>query len=83
MISKEPDGDMPLEVKIFFVSSYLIELLDETAYSTSFKHNLKAQIRRVQKNLEEMVEEPIETDALSLFMSQATKALEDTLIKGR
>ena len=80
IVKESTDVEMPLEVKVFLVSSYLLELLDEVEHNTSFKHNLKAQIRRVQKGLEHMVDEPIETDALSLYLSQATKALEDVFL---
>ena len=70
---------MSLEVKIYVVSTLLQELLDETAYDTRFKHKLKYDINSIQKNLDKMLNVNIDTDALSLYLSNAGQALEDSL----
>ncbi len=70
---------MILEVKIYVVASLLQELLDETAYDTRFKHKLKYDINSIQKNLDKMLNVEIDTDELSLYLTKAGKALEDTL----
>ena len=70
---------MNLEVKIYVVSSLLQELLDETAYDTRFKHKLKYDINSIQKNLDKMLNVEIDTNELSLYLTKAGKALEDTL----
>ncbi len=70
---------MTLEVKIYVVASLLQELLDETSYDTRFKHKLRYDINNVQKNLDKMLSVNIETNELSLYLSRAGKALEDTL----
>ena len=70
---------MPLEVKIYVVASLLQELLDETSYDTRFKHKLKYDINSIQRNLDKMLNVNIETDELSLYLSRASQALEDTL----
>lgn len=70
---------MPLEVKIYVVATLLQELLDETSYDTRFKHKLKYDINSIQRNLDKMLNVDIETDELSLYLSRASQALEDTL----
>lgn len=70
---------MILEVKIYVVASLLQELLDETAYDTRFKHKLKYDINSIQKSLDKMLNVEIDTDELSLYLTKAGKALEDTL----
>ena len=70
---------MILEVKIYEVASLLQELLDETAYDTRFKHKLKYDINSIQKSLDKMLNVEIDTDELSLYLTKAGKALEDTL----
>ena len=70
---------MPLEVKIYVVATLLQELLDETSYDTRFKHKLKHDINSIQRNLDKMLNVNIETDELSLYLSRASQALEDTL----
>ena len=70
---------MPLEVKIYVVATLLQELLDETSYDTRFKHKLKYDINSIQRNLDKMLNVNIETDELSLYLSRASQALEDTL----
>lgn len=70
---------MSLEVKIYVVASLLQELLDETSYDTRFKHKLKYDINSIQRNLDKMLNVNIETDELSLYLSRASQALEDTL----
>lgn len=70
---------MSLEVKIYVVATLLQELLDETSYDTRFKHKLKYDINSIQRNLDKMLNVNIETDELSLYLSRASQALEDTL----
>lgn len=70
---------MSLEVKIYVVATLLQELLDETSYDTRFKHKLKYDINSIQRNLDKMLNVDIETDELSLYLSRASQALEDTL----
>ena len=70
---------MNTEVKIYVVSTLLQELLDEASYDTRFKHRLKHTINNLQKDLDNMLGVTIGSDELSLYLSNAGKALEDTL----
>ena len=70
---------MNTEVKIYVVSTLLQELLDEASYDTRFKHRLKHTINTLQKDLDKMLDVTIGSDELSLYLSNAGKALEDTL----
>tara|TARA_R110002020_G_scaffold122805_1_gene278673 strand:- start:53 stop:298 length:246 start_codon:yes stop_codon:yes gene_type:complete len=70
---------MNLELKIYVVSSLLQELLDETDSDTRYKYRLKQTINRLQKNLDQMLDLNIDTDELSLYLSNAGQALEDSL----
>tara|TARA_R110000751_G_scaffold15300_6_gene49838 strand:- start:118 stop:381 length:264 start_codon:yes stop_codon:yes gene_type:complete len=72
-----PGSKMSLEVKIFIVGAYFQELLDEAEYDTRFKHGLKYNIKNIQVSLEKMLDVVIETDELSMYISQATRALEN------
>tara|TARA_R110001606_G_scaffold193179_1_gene340927 strand:- start:334 stop:597 length:264 start_codon:yes stop_codon:yes gene_type:complete len=72
-----PGSKMSLEVKIFIVGAYFQELLDEAEYDTRFKHGLKYNIKNIQESLEKMLDVVIDNDELSLYMSQATRALEN------
>ena len=72
-----PGSKMSLEVKIFIVGAYFQELLDEAEYDTRFKHGLKYNIKNIQVSLEKMLDVVIETDELSMDISQATRALEN------
>tara|TARA_R100000951_G_C2484299_1_gene132496 strand:- start:159 stop:422 length:264 start_codon:yes stop_codon:yes gene_type:complete len=77
-IKKEtPSTEMSLEVKIFIVGAYFQELLDEAEYDTRFKQGLKYNIKNIQRDLEKMLDVVISTDELSLYISQATRALEN------
>tara|TARA_R110002012_G_scaffold182378_3_gene348721 strand:- start:2485 stop:2730 length:246 start_codon:yes stop_codon:yes gene_type:complete len=70
---------MNLELKIYVVSSLLQELLDETDSDTRYKYRLKQSINRLQKDLDQMLDLEIDTDVLSLYLSNAGQALEDSL----
>ena len=70
---------MNLELKIYVVSSLLQELLDETDSDTRYKYRLKQTINRLQKELDQMLNLEIDTDVLSLYLSNAGQALEDSL----
>ena len=70
---------MNLELKIYVVSSLLQELLDETDSDTRYKYRLKQTINRLQKDLDQMLDLEIDTDVLSLYLSNAGQALEDSL----
>ncbi len=70
---------MNLELKIYVVSSLLQELLDETGSDTRYKYRLKQSINRLQKDLDQMLDLEIDTDELSLYLSNAGQALEDSL----
>jgi hypothetical protein len=70
---------MNLELKIYVVSSLLQELLDETDSDTRYKYRLKQSINRLQKDLDQMLDLNIDTDVLSLYLSNAGQALEDSL----
>ena len=66
-----------LEVKIFVVSLLLQELIDETHGDTRFKHQLKYNLRQAQKSLDNILSVKYDSDELSLFISEATKVLEE------
>jgi len=70
---------MNLEIKIFVTSMLLQELLDETEGDSRFKHKTRFHINGLQKELDKVLTEPIDTDELSLYLSRASQALEDTL----
>ena len=70
---------MNLELKIYVVSSLLQELLDETGSDTRYKYRLKQSINILQKDLNQMLDLKIDTDVLSLYLSNAGQALEDSL----
>ena len=57
----------------------LQELLDETEGDSRFKHKVKFHIKGLQKELDKVLSEPIDTDELSLYLTEASKALEDSL----
>ena len=68
-----------LEMKIFICSMMLQELLDETEGNSRYKHNLKYYIKSLQKELDILLDEPIESDALGLCINKASTALENAL----
>jgi len=70
---------MNLEIKIFVTSMLLQELLDETEGDSRFKHKTRFHIKGLQKELDKVLSEPIDTDELSLYLTEASKALEDSL----
>ena len=71
--------DDSLEVKIFVVSLLLQELIDQTYGDTRFKHQLKFHLRETQKSLDQILSVNYDSDELSLFISKATKALEEAI----
>ena len=70
---------MNLEIKIFVTSMLLQELLDETEGNSKLKRKIRFHINGLQKELDKVLSEPIETDELSLYLSRASQALEDGL----
>ena len=57
----------------------LQELLDETEGNSRYKHNLKFYIKSMQKELDKLLDESIEGDALGLYINKASTALENAL----
>lgn len=57
----------------------LQELLDETEGDSRFKHKIRFHIKGLQKELDKILAEPIDTNELSLYLSRASQALEDGL----
>ena len=57
----------------------LQELLDETEGDSRFKHKIRFHIKGLQKELDKILSEPIDTNELSLYLSRASQALEDGL----
>jgi len=70
---------MSLEVKIFVTASLLQELLDKTEGNSRFKHNVRFHINKLQKELDKILDQTIESDELSLYLSQALNVLDDAL----
>ena len=68
-----------LEIKIFALSNLLQEYLDETEGVTKFKHKTRFHIRGLQDQLDKLNSVKIDQDAVSLLVSKAVKALEDSL----
>lgn len=68
-----------LELKIYVVSTMLLDLLDETAGNTQFKHKLKFNINRTIAELEKLLNVPIDGDTTSLFLTDAWSALEGSI----
>ena len=68
-----------LEVKIFALSNLLQEYLDETEGETKFKNKTRFHIRGLQDQLDKLNSVKIDEDAVSLLVSKAVKALEDSL----
>ena len=71
---------MTLEVKIFVVSMLLQELLDETEGNSKFIHRTRYHINSLQQQLDKILSEPIESDELSLYLTKASKVLEESLM---
>jgi len=70
-----------LEVKLFVVATLLQELIDETDGKSQYKNNLKFHLRETQKALDKLLSVPLDTDRLSLLLSEATQALEESIDK--
>ena len=70
-----------LEVKLFVVATFLQELIDETEGNSQYKNNLRFHLRETQKALDKLLSVSIDTDRLSLLLSEATKALEESIDK--
>ena len=68
-----------LEVKLFVTSMLLQELLDETVGETRFKHKLKFHINGLQNELDKLLSVNLSDDTLSLFITDASSALEDSI----
>ena len=68
-----------LELKIYALSNLLQELLDETSGETKFKHKVRFHINGLQDQLDKLNSVKIDEDAVSLLVSRAVKALEDSL----
>ena len=70
-----------LEVKLFVVATLLQELIDATDGKSQYKNNLKFHLRETQKALDKLLSVPLDTDRLSLLLSEATQALEESIDK--
>jgi len=68
-----------LEVKLFVTSMLLQELLDETQGETRFKHRLKFHINGLQRELDKLLTVNLEDESLSLFITDAMGALEQSI----
>lgn len=68
-----------LEVKLFVTSMLLQELLDETQGETRFKHRLKFHINGLQRELDKLLTVNLEDESLSLFITDAMDALEQSI----
>ena len=68
-----------LEIKIFALSNLLQEYLDETEGVTKFKNKTRFHIRGLQDQLDKLNSVKINEDDVSLLVSKAVKALEDSL----
>jgi len=68
-----------LELKIFVTITLLQELLDETEGRTNYKDKLSRKISQLSECLEQALDIEIDTDELSLYLSNATQALDDSL----
>ena len=60
----------------------LQELLDETVGETAYTQKMTFRIKGMQKELNKILEEPITSDEVSLFLTQAVTALDKSLEKG-
>lgn len=72
-----------LEVKLFVVATLLQELIDETDGKSKYKNNLKFHLRETQKALDKILSVPLDTNRLSLLLSEATQALEESIDKAQ
>tara|TARA_R100000664_G_scaffold10180_1_gene16860 strand:- start:664 stop:903 length:240 start_codon:yes stop_codon:yes gene_type:complete len=68
-----------LELKIFVTMTLLQELLDETEGRTNYKDKVKRKISQLGQCLQESLDVEIDTDELSLYLSNATQALDNSL----
>tara|TARA_R110000737_G_C14607741_1_gene490401 strand:- start:689 stop:931 length:243 start_codon:yes stop_codon:yes gene_type:complete len=68
-----------LELKIYVVATLLLDLLDETAGDTQFKHKLKFSINRTTEELEKLTNVNFDNDEVSLFVTNAWAALEGSI----
>lgn len=68
-----------LEVKLFVTSMLLQELLDETQGETRFKHRLKFHINGLQRELDKLLTVDLKDESLSLFITDAMGALEQSI----
>ena len=68
-----------LEVKLFVTSMLLQELLDETQGNTRFKHKLKHHISGLQNELDKVLSVDFTDDSLSIFITDAMGALEESI----
>ena len=57
----------------------LQELLDETEGNTRYKYRLKNRINALQKELDQLLNESIDSDELSLYITNASAALDKAL----
>jgi len=73
--------DTYLAVKIFAVSVLLQELLDETQGKTQFKNKIRFHINGLQQQLNNLNTVAIETDEVSLLITNAVNALDQCLLK--
>lgn len=68
-----------LEIKLFVTSMLLQELLDETQGETRFKHKLKHHINGLQRELDNVLSVSFDDDVLSIFITDAMAALEQSI----
>ena len=70
-----------LEIKLFVTSMLLQELLDETKGNTRYKHQMKFHINRLQAELDRLLSVKMDDNTLSMFITDAMSALEDSIDK--
>jgi len=75
VINKE---DM-LDIKIFVTAMLFQELLDETGGKSHYILRMRKNIRKLSKELDVLLDENINSDMLSLILTDAAQALEDSI----
>ena len=68
-----------LSIKIFVTAMLFQELLDETEGKSHYILRLKKNIRKLSKDLDVLLDEDIKSDGLSLVLTDAAQALEDSI----
>lgn len=68
-----------LEVKLFVTSMLLQELLDETEGKTRYKNRMRYHINGLQNELDKLLGVQMDDNTLSIFITDAMSALEDSI----